>query len=87
MALPKKLYKTTVVIWSTFDPTDKYELDELGREAMEGQFYCSSQEAECITDMDEFPETEFFDLDGGEEFGDDDEIEGPPSSTRSDKDD
>ena len=61
MSKPKKLYKTTVVIWSEYDPSFKVEIDELARDAIQGESYCSTQNTEEITDPSQFPETEFFD--------------------------
>ena len=87
MTLPKKLYKTTVIIWSKYDPTDRFELDDLAIEAMSGEFYCSEQHSECVDDAEDFPDTEFFGIDGEDDEPVEDENEGPPSSTRSDMDD
>lgn len=62
---PKKLFKTTIVIWSEFDPTFKLELNELAQEAMNGNAYCSRMEAVAINDPTNDP-----DWDGTEFFGD-----------------
>lgn len=59
---PKKLYKTTIVIWSTFDPM-KCELSDLAREAEVGDAYCSRMEAEHkenFRDDPDWDDTEFF---------------------------
>lgn len=61
MAKPKFLYKTTIVIWSEYDPTNTMEIDDLARDAMTGESYCSQQTSERVTDVTQFPETEFFD--------------------------
>lgn len=61
--MPSSLYKTTVVIWSRFNPK-KLELSELAREAETGEAYCAKLEAnrvnQPITDPD-WDGTEFFD--------------------------
>jgi len=56
---PDKLYKTTIVIWTEYDP-DGVDIDYLGRDAIYGDAYCSSVERECIEDSSLFPDTEFF---------------------------
>lgn len=61
--MPDKLYKTTVVIWTDYDPAH-CEIDDLAREAMRGDAFCSSQDTSIVTDRAQFPNTEFFD--GGE---------------------
>lgn len=58
---PKKLYRTTIVIWTEY-PTDSVELPDLAREATTGEGFCSEQECEEITDPNQFPDTEFFNL-------------------------
>ena len=60
MNKPNVLYKTTVIIWSTIDPTDKFELDDLAREAINGEMFCSDLSTEKIEDVSQFPDTEFF---------------------------
>lgn len=59
--MPDKLFKTTIVIWTDFDPAD-FEIDTLAREAMNGDAYCSQQTTDPITDKEQFPKTEFFDV-------------------------
>lgn len=59
---PKKLYKSTIIIWSEFDPTT-IELSDLAREAEIGQAYCSSQKSELKEDFEndlDWDSTEFF---------------------------
>jgi hypothetical protein len=60
----KALYKTTIVIWSDYDPaTEKVELAALARDAENGESYCSFQESERIEDPAGDPQwdgTEFF---------------------------
>jgi hypothetical protein len=63
MNKPTRLFKTTIVIWSDFDP-ESMELCDLARDAYNGGSFCSSQEAEEVTDSSLFPETEFFDWEG-----------------------
>ena len=58
---PKKLYKTTITIWTDYDP-DFLEIHELAHEAISGDAYCDSQNTEIVTNASLFPETEFFDL-------------------------
>lgn len=57
------LFKTTVVIWTDYDPSI-LELDELAREAVSGDAYCSHQETHLVDDPTTDPNwdgTEFFD--------------------------
>ena len=68
-----KLYKTTIVIISNYDPTYRVEIDELARDAISGESYCTEQatvevEAE---DLDECVQ-EFFNI-GQEEEDEDDQ--------------
>lgn len=58
----RKLYKTTIIIWSEEDPTDHYELTDLAQEATDGLMYCSKMRAECVdTSKDsDWDGTEFF---------------------------
>ncbi len=56
---PSKLWRTTVVIWTDYDPAGM-ELDDLAREATSGDGFCSQQNTEEISDPTQFPETEFF---------------------------
>lgn len=61
MKLPKKLYKTTIVIWSEEDPSH-LELEDLARDATSGDSYCSKQElarVDPLSDPD-WDGTEFF---------------------------
>lgn len=58
-----KLYKTTIIIWTDDDPTDKVELEDLAREATSGAAYCSSMETVAVDDPEADPNwdgTEFF---------------------------
>jgi hypothetical protein len=57
-----KLWKTTIVIWSDYDP-QQVELADIARDAQEGDAYCSKQTADFIEDVEKDPEwdgTEFF---------------------------
>ena len=62
MQRPNKLWKTTVVIWSKFDP-QHVELDDLAHEAIRGEAYCNKSLSECVApDNDpDWDGTEFFD--------------------------
>lgn len=58
-----KLYKTTIVIWSEYNPTFQVEIDELARDAVSGESYCSSAETVLVADVTKDPDwddTEFF---------------------------
>lgn len=59
---PKKLFRTTVVVWTEY-PTDNVEIEDLAREATSGEGYCETQRCEEVTDPEKFPDTEFFNLD------------------------
>lgn len=62
-ALVKPLYKSTVVIWSSFDPAN-FELSGLSREAEQGEAYCSVFRTRRIRRPLQDPDwdgTEFFD--------------------------
>ena len=57
-----RLWKSTIVIWSEFDP-QTVELDRLAQEAMSGDAYCSLQTADLIEHAELDPNwdgTEFF---------------------------
>ena len=60
--IKKPLWKTTIVIWSDYDPCH-LEIDELARDAMSGESYCSDSYTEVIAepanDLD-WDNTEFF---------------------------
>ena len=59
----KKLWKTTAVIWSEFDPS-ACELDTMATEASNGQAYCSQQKVALVKNPSLDPDwdgTEFFD--------------------------
>ena len=58
----KGLYKTTIVIWSDFNP-ERFELNELAQKACTGNCYCSKQEIDYINDSAndvDWDGTEFF---------------------------
>ena len=62
----RPLFKTTVVIWSEYD-AGFASLEDLGRDAMEGESYCSIQRSEHIIDPELDPQwdgTEFFGIPG-----------------------
>lgn len=59
----RPLFKTTIVIWSDFDPRG-LELDELARDAVSGDSYCSRQSCERVEDVagdKDWDGSEFFD--------------------------
>ena len=62
-----KLYKSTIVIWSEYDPT-KLELSHLARDAESGDAYCAKCHAEVVDAVENDP-----DWDGTDFFGDDSE--------------
>lgn len=56
------LYKTTIVIWTNYDPHD-LELDELVRDAVVGESYCSCSDTIVVHDPmsdHDWDGTEFF---------------------------
>jgi hypothetical protein len=61
--MAKRLFKTTIVIWTEGDPTGKMELEDLAREATEGSGYCSKMKAIKVANPAGDPDwdgTEFF---------------------------
>lgn len=57
-----KLYKTTIVIWSEYDGST-VEIDDLARDAMRGDSYCSRSTTVLVEDVSDDPDwddTEFF---------------------------
>ena len=57
------LYKTTIVIWSEYDASENTEIDDLARDAMSGDSYCSKQDCVKVDDPASDPDwdgTEFF---------------------------
>lgn len=66
----RKLWKTTIVIWSKEDPSHKYEIVDLAREATDGMMYCSNMIAVPVEDPKNDPDwdgTEFFDEEENEQ--------------------
>ncbi len=66
------LYKTTIVIWSEYDPLEEWggSLEDLGREATSGNAYCSKMETIRVDDPPGDPDwdgTEFFGCDEDED--------------------
>jgi len=57
--LPTKLYKSTIVIWTEYEPS-LVDLEVLGRDATSGDAFCEQHDVDEITDQDEFPDTDFF---------------------------
>lgn len=63
MKTKKPLYKTTIVIWSTYD-TANIAFDDLVNAARNGDGYCSKQESICVFEPEndpDFTETKLFD--------------------------
>lgn len=61
-----ELYKTTIVIWTQYDPAS-VELADLAQDATDGDAYCSHSQTERIADPEADPMwdgTEFFDCPG-----------------------
>ena len=57
-----KLWKTTIVIWSSYDPTT-IEIEALSSDATDGMAYCSRQKSVEVQDPNQDPDwdgTEFF---------------------------
>jgi len=68
----KPLYKSTVIIWTTYDPA-QLELTELAHQAENGDASCSSMKCALVADPEKDPDwdgTEFFDAEDDEDFGD-----------------
>ena len=66
----RKLYKTTIVIWSEYDPENKVELEDLARDAVSGESYCASMKSIAVDSPKNDPDwdgTEFFDVPGDDE--------------------
>lgn len=62
MTQTRPLYKTTIVIWTDYFPLSR-EIDDLAREAMVGDAYCSKQEISKIENPEDdcdWDDTEFF---------------------------
>ena len=71
MAKCKQLWKTTIVIWTDYDPY-RSEIEELAREATVGDAYCSNRITKQIKDLNEDEDwdgTEFFDENGEDDEG------------------
>jgi len=67
------LFKTTVVIWSEYNPEENgTELEDLARDATDGESYCSKQTCLKVEDPTKDP-----DWDGTEFFGVDDDENNP----------
>jgi hypothetical protein len=45
----RPLYKTTIVVWSEYNP-ESTELEDLVRDAVRGDAYCSHQAAQLVQD-------------------------------------
>ena len=62
--MSKPLYKTVIIIWSE-KPTANYEITQVAQKATDGEFYCSVQNCDLISD----PSLDL-DWDGTDFFGD-----------------
>jgi hypothetical protein len=61
--MSKALFKTTIVIWSEYNPEGVVELADLAREATDGEAYCSKMVSVGVADPPADPDwdgTEFF---------------------------
>lgn len=59
----KRLWKTTIVIWSDYNPEGNTEIDVLTRESVSGGAYCSSSKTVLVRNVNKDPDwdgTEFF---------------------------
>jgi hypothetical protein len=65
--MTKKLWKTTIEIWTDEDPSN-YSIVRLAEEATDGCAFCDRQNTEVITDQNLFPETEFFNTSALEDY-------------------
>jgi hypothetical protein len=70
----KPLYKSTIIIWSEYDPSAlDFELSELAHEAETGDAYCSSMTCSRVAEPEKHPAwdgTEFFDEEDDEDDDD-----------------
>jgi hypothetical protein len=61
----KALYKATIIIWATYDPTAlDFKLTELASQAENADAFCSSMKGALIADPEKDPDwdaTDFFD--------------------------
>jgi hypothetical protein len=55
---PCRLYKTTIVIFSEFNP-ENYDIDDLALEATEGDAVCTEAKTELIANPSLFPKEIF----------------------------
>ena len=93
---PKKLWKTTIVIWTEWEPKtddtaegEPYSLEDLAVAATNGDAYCSKAESEEVENPTSDPDwdgTEFFDCYEGlgeeEPEGDDEPIHNIDSNNK-----
>lgn len=62
-AVTKPLYKTTIVIWSEYNPEFQVELNDLAQDAVDGESHCSKMTTVEILEPERDPDwdgTEFF---------------------------
>ena len=46
------LYKTTIIIWTEYSTSER-EIDDLAREAIQGDAYCSKQHVDRVEEPEE----------------------------------
>ena len=73
MSKPKNLFKTTIVIWSDYDPSPSWcssrPISELAHDATYGDSYCSKESSVMVEDPEKDPDwdgTDFFGVSGGD---------------------
>lgn len=63
MSNPRGLWKTTIVVWSDFDPRSM-ESSELVRDGETGDSLIEESSTDFITDKSKWPDIDFFGDDG-----------------------
>jgi hypothetical protein len=71
--MQKTLWKTTIEIWTDYNPAE-VEIADLAQEATTGAAFCTEQRVEEIRDPAQFPITDFFSMS-------EDDDEAPPETT------
>lgn len=64
---PTKLYKRTIIVWTSNDPSD-FPYKELGARIDNGSAYLESMTTEHVTNSASYPSTDRFDLPDPEPF-------------------
>lgn len=65
----KGLWKSTIVIWSTSDPSET-DVEDLAREALAGDAHCSTNKVEFIDDLESDSDWDGSDFLNGQEEND-----------------